>query len=163
MLALWICIGVTVLDQVSKFLVWDRMMLGDRIVLIDHVLNLTYVANTGAAWGMFQHRNFGLAILSLVVFVVLIVFRRSFLRDTLAHRICLGLMLGGILGNCLDRLRVHHVIDFVDFYWGTRHFPAFNVADAAICIGVGLYMLTELPFMRRGEVPVRGGEDAADV
>lgn len=145
MLVLLLFVSITLSDQITKYLVWSNFALGERVPIIEGFFDLTYVANTGAAWGIFQNQTAWLAALSIVVFFAILVFRRSFLRDTLAHRICMGLMLGGIMGNGLDRLRLGHVIDFFDFYVGASHFPAFNIADAAICVGVGLYLLTELP------------------
>jgi signal peptidase II len=79
---------------------------------------------------------------SAIVLVLLICFRRSFLTDSLIHRLSLALMLGGIAGNLFDRIRLQYVVDFLDFYWENHHFPAFNVADSSICIGVGLYLLS---------------------
>jgi signal peptidase II len=76
--------------------------------------------------------------------VVIVCFRRSFLNDVPGHRLALGLMVGGIVGNLIDRLRLQYVVDFLDFHWGVHHFPAFNVADSSICIGVGLYILSML-------------------
>jgi signal peptidase II len=76
--------------------------------------------------------------------VLMVVFRRSFLSDTWDHRLALGLMVGGILGNLLDRIRLRFVTDFLDFYVGSAHWPAFNIADAAICTGVGIYVLSAL-------------------
>jgi signal peptidase II len=69
-----------------------------------------------------------------------------------------GLMLGGIVGNLVDRLRLGYVVDFLDFYWGRHHFPAFNVADSAICTGVGLYILSQFLFARRRTQEGAGGQ-----
>jgi signal peptidase II len=85
-----------------------------------------------------------LAVLSVAVLLMLIIFRRSFLTDSLVHRIALALMISGIAGNLLDRVRLRYVVDFFDFYWRNHHFAVFNVADSAICVGVGLYLLTAL-------------------
>ena len=79
-----------------------------------------------------------------IMLAVLVTFRRSFLTDTLTHRIASGLMIAGIMGNLGDRLRLGYVVDFLDFHLGDSHFPSFNVADSAICIGVGLYILSQV-------------------
>ena len=80
----------------------------------------------------------------IVVLVLLVIYRRSFLQEQFSHRILLGLMIGGIAGNLVDRIRFGWVTDFLDFYIGAHHWPAFNVADSAICIAVGLYIITNV-------------------
>lgn len=142
MLALLISFCVVLLDQIVKFWVCDSFYPGQTIVIVPGFFSLSYVRNTGAAWGMFGGFNGWLALLSIVILILLVLFRRSFLTDVLIHRVALGLMAGGIVGNLIDRLRLHFVIDYLDFHWGTHPFPAFNVADASICVGVFLYMLS---------------------
>jgi signal peptidase II len=142
MQVLLLTIVIVVLDQITKYLVTLKFHLGDSMALIPGFFSLTYVRNFGAAWGMLGGWNGVLVALSAVVLVLLIVFRRSFLTDSLIHRLSLGLMLGGITGNLFDRIRLQYVVDFLDFYWKIHHFPAFNVADSAICVGVGLYMIS---------------------
>jgi signal peptidase II len=102
------------------------------------------VRNTGAAWGILGGQNASLSLLSIVMLALMFFFRRSLLSDTWEHRLALGLMAGGIVGNLMDRLRLGWVTDFLDFHWNGHHWPAFNVADAAICTGVGIYMLSSL-------------------
>lgn len=143
MLVLCLSLILTVLDQVSK--TWVIHHLPDRgITVLAGWFDLRRVHNTGAAWGVFQGFSDGLIVLSLVMLVLIIVFRRSFLTDTVVHQVAMGCMVGGILGNLIDRIRLGYVVDFLDFYRGDWHFPAFNVADMAICIGVGLYMITQI-------------------
>jgi len=134
MLALSISIIITVLDQVTKYFVRSGFALGESVSVIPGLMNLTYLRNTGAAWGMLGGQNTALTILSVVMLLVMIIFRRSFLSDTLTHRIALGLMIGGIVGNLIDRVRLEWVTDFLDFYVAGHHWPCFNIADAAICI-----------------------------
>jgi len=142
MQVLLLSIAIVLLDQITKYLITLKFHVSDSIELIPGYFSLTYVRNIGAAWGMLGGWNGILVTLSVVVLLLLIFLRRSFLTDSLVHRICLGLMLGGIVGNLLDRVRLQYVVDFLDFYWRNHHFPAFNVADSSICIGVGLYMIT---------------------
>jgi signal peptidase II len=142
MLVLLLSVAIVILDQVTKHLITLKFFLGESIPVIPGFFDLAYVRNTGAAWGMLGGFNGLLVALSLAVLVVLIFFRRSFLTDSLIHRLALGLMLGGIVGNLLDRIRFQYVVDFLDFHWQTHHFPAFNVADSAICVGVALYMIS---------------------
>lgn len=142
MQVLLLSIAIIVLDQITKYLVTLYFHLSDTTVIIPGYFSLTYIRNNGAAWGMFGGWNGLLVALSAIVLILLIIFRRSFLTDSLIHRISLGLMLGGIAGNLFDRIRYQYVVDFLDFYWRNHHFPAFNVADSAICVGVGLYMIS---------------------
>lgn len=142
MLPLVIAVLITVADQATKEWIRSAYLLGESHVMIPGFFSFTYVRNTGAAWGMLGGQNTWLAALSVVMLAVMVVFRRSFLTDAPVHRTALGLMLGGIIGNLLDRVRLEWVTDFLDFYIGVHHWPAFNIADAAICTGVGLYLIT---------------------
>ena len=144
MISLLVALFITVADQFTKQLVRDGFFLGESRPIIDGFFSLTYVRNTGAAWGMFGGQNMWLSLLSVVMLVVMVVFRRSFLSDTWEHRVALGLMIGGIVGNLLDRLRLGYVTDFLDVYVGNAHWPAFNIADSGICIGVGIYVASAL-------------------
>lgn len=135
---------IAVADQATKQWVRGTFALGESRVVLDSFFSLTYVRNTGAAWGMFSGNNIWLAVLSLVVLVLMVVYRRAFLGNSWEHRVALGLLAGGILGNVFDRLKLGYVTDFLDFHWHTHPFPAFNVADSAICVGVGLYVLSSL-------------------
>jgi signal peptidase II len=147
-LILWLSFAIAVLDQATKLLIQTHFHVGDYREVIPRLLDLHYVRNTGAAWGMFAGFSHVLVLVSLVMLVVLVVFRRSIMTDSLVHRCATALMIGGIVGNLVDRVRLGYVVDFLDFYWLDRvagwHFPAFNVADSAICVGVGLYILTQL-------------------
>ncbi|HEY8240202.1 MAG TPA: signal peptidase II, partial [Kiritimatiellia bacterium] len=116
--------------------------IGDGFAVIPGFFNLTFVTNTGAAWGIFGGQNHWLSAFSVVMLLVMVFFRRHFLNDTWDHKLALGLMIGGIIGNLLDRVRLGFVTDFLDFYIGQSHFPAFNIADSAICVGVGIYIIS---------------------
>lgn len=135
---------VAIFDQATKQWIRNTFALHDGITVINGVFDLRYVQNTGAAFGMFEGNNHWLVLLSAVVLVLLVRYWRVLMGESLLHRVAIGLMLGGVAGNLLDRLRFSHVIDFLDFYWGRSHFPAFNVADSAICVGVTLYVLLSL-------------------
>lgn len=142
MLVLVLGILIALADQIVKNWVRFRFYLGESVPVIPGFFELTYVRNTGAAWGLFDGSNVALALFSLVVLILLIVFRRHFVGPFVWQRIALGLMAGGILGNLFDRLRLGYVVDFLHFYRGNYHFPSFNIADAAICTGVFLYLIT---------------------
>lgn len=144
MLVLLLSLGLVFVDQASKYWVTSGFSLGESVPVIPGCFSLTYVRNTGAAWGTFGGSTGLLAVVSVVVLLALIVFRRSFLTDSLIHRVALGLMISGIAGNLFDRIRLRYVVDFFDFYWGSHHFAVFNIADSAICVGVGLYILSTL-------------------
>jgi signal peptidase II len=142
MFALLVAVIICVSDQLTKEIVRVSFALGESRVVVDGFFNLTYVRNTGAAWGILGGQNTWLTLLSIVMLIFMIIYRRSFLSDTWEHRLALGLMIGGILGNLLDRMRQGWVTDFLDFHWRGLHWPAFNIADAAICTGVGIYIIS---------------------
>jgi len=145
MLALALGLIVVVFDQFTKIWVRESFVYGgEPQVVLPGFFNLVYVRNPGAAWGMLGGQQVILILLSIVVLVLLAVFHRRVLNPTLDHRIALGLILGGILGNLIDRIKFGWVTDFLDFHIGTHHWPSFNVADSAICIAVGLYLLSSL-------------------
>ena len=148
MLVLSLIISITLLDQITKYLIRHYLYLGNSVPVISGIFNLSYTQNTGAAFGILQGANFFLISLSIVVLVLLVIFRRSIFGDGILYRIGIGLVTGGIVGNLIDRLRLGYVVDFLDFHWKTRHFPAFNVADAYICVGVGLYIIMQIMFQK---------------
>jgi signal peptidase II len=141
MLIVLLAVGVAVLDQATKEWVLRAFALGESVPVIPGFFHLTYVRNTGAAWGLMSGSNHWLVVFSVVMLVLLVVFRHAFHGGRGIHRVGLGLLLGGIAGNLFDRMRYGYVVDFLDFHLGGRHFPAFNVADAAITLGVGIYLL----------------------
>lgn len=149
MLPLLLGIAITLLDQVTKVLVDGNFDLYESIPVVPGLFDLRYIRNTGAAWGLFAGGQFWLAMLSVVVLLALVIFRRSFFADGLTDRVAFGLIIGGIIGNFIDRVRLEYVIDFMDFHWRGHHFPAFNVADASICCGVALYMVAQILLARR--------------
>ena len=148
MLALILCLVTVMADQVAKQAVRSGFALGQSVAVVDGFFHLTYVRNTGAAWGMLHNQTAFLALLSAVVLVVMIVFRKSFVSEAWDQRLAFGLMLGGILGNLIDRVKFGWVTDFLDFRFFGHPFPTFNIADSAICIGVALYLLSNMWWAR---------------
>ena len=144
MIPLLVALYVVLLDQASKEWIRGAFALHESIVVIPGFFRVTYVRNTGAAWGMFSGNNLALAFLAFAMLVALVLFRRKIMPPGPLHRLALGLLCGGIAGNLFDRLRLDYVTDYLDFHLGAWHWPAFNVADAAICIGVGIYLLGAL-------------------
>ncbi|HEV2695877.1 MAG TPA: signal peptidase II [Verrucomicrobiae bacterium] len=140
---------VFVLDQFTKWLVLHNIVEGDEHVIIPGFFNLAHRVNTGAAWSMFTGNNALLATVAIAALVVLFLTRRHFNADRLLGQFAFGLIFGGIIGNLTDRLLPgrHAVVDFLHFYMQRRgsyepwDFPAFNVADSAICTGVALIFL----------------------
>lgn len=127
-------LAVVILDQFSKYIVVENMALGESIPIIEEVFHLTYILNPGAAFGMFAHnRLFFIAIAGIVIGIIIWA-RREILASPWEVKVGCGLFLGGAIGNLIDRARQGLVIDFFDF----RIWPVFNIADIAICIGVGL-------------------------
>ena len=137
---------VVVLDQFTKLLVLRMLDLSHEKVVVEGFFKFVHWGNTGAAWSLFRGNNNILAAVALIALIVLYFSRHHFDSRTLLGQTAFGLICGGIVGNLLDRLRVGHVIDFLYFYLQQRGggevgFPAFNVADSAICTGVGLIFL----------------------
>lgn len=143
MLILCLSFAVAVLDQLTKHLIRQDMVVGSRIPVIPGFFDISYVRNTGAAWGMLSGLGGWLVAVSVIMLIVIVFFRRTFMTDSLVDRVAVGFIIAGIVGNLIDRLRLGYVVDFLDFYVGRHHFPAFNVADSAICTGVGLCILTQ--------------------
>jgi len=105
---------------------------------------LVHVGNTGAAWSLFSGRSVFLAALAVATLVGIFVGRRALGLRAPATQVAFGLLCGGIAGNLIDRLTRGHVVDFIDLHFGSYVYPTFNVADAGICVGVGLYLLRSL-------------------
>ena len=141
MTPLLVALCVVLLDQASKEWVRGAFSLHESVPVIPGFFHLTYIRNTGAAWGMFSGQNIALSALALVMLAVLVVFRRKILPPGRVHRVALGLLCGGIAGNLLDRVGHGHVVDFLDFHFSSYIYPTFNVADSGIVCGVSLYIL----------------------
>jgi signal peptidase II len=143
-----VAFSILLLDQLTKSAVLRYLGYAQEKVVIEGFFKFVHWGNTGAAWSLFSGNNEMLAIISLVALLALFLFRRHFEAHRRLGQIALGLMFGGIMGNLVDRLHTgrRHVIDFIYFYvekrgGGEAGFPAFNVADSAICVGVGLLFL----------------------
>jgi signal peptidase II len=137
-----IALVVIALDQLTKIIIVNVLPNSSiEKTVIPGFFKLVHWENTGAAWSLFRGSNAVLAIIALVALVVLYFSRHHFDARTLVGQIAFGLICGGIVGNLIDRIRVKSVIDFLYFYLGDWGFPAFNVADSAICTGVALVFL----------------------
>jgi signal peptidase II len=137
---------IIVFDQLTKAIVDRTMPLHHSIPIIDGLFSLTYVRNTGAAFGIFagSHEAFRLPFLILVsmiaIGVICVMLKRLNEKQT-GLITALAFILGGAIGNLIDRIRYGEVIDFLDFYWSTYHWPAFNLADSFITIGVAITLV----------------------
>ena len=145
--------GIIIVDQVSKFYIQQTLELHQSFVIIDGFFNLTYIRNPGAAFGILADHGNGIRTLFLTgvgflaVLLLAFYFNRSPEEAWVSH-LSFALILGGAFGNLLDRIRLGEVVDFLDFYLGKFHWPAFNVADSSI--SVGLTLLVIFSFTKRG-------------
>jgi signal peptidase II len=140
---------VLVLDQLTKLAVLNLLGFQQEKIVIDGFFKFVHWGNTGAAWSLFRDSNAALAVISLVALLALIAGRKYFDTRTVAGDYAMGLIFGGIVGNIIDRFLRGHVVDFIYFYLYRRSgdelgFPAFNIADSAICIGVMILFLLSL-------------------
>ena len=141
-----IALLVVVLDQVTKQIVHHFLAYGDEKVMVDGFFKFVNWGNTGAAWSIFRGYNGLLAGVALIALLILFLSRHHFDSRTLLSQVAFGMICGGIVGNLIDRLWAGYVIDFIYFYvelhsGAEKGFPAFNLADSAICTGVGLVFL----------------------
>ena len=148
-LELWLPTVVVVLDQLTKALVRSAVPVRESVTVISGFLNITHVQNSGAAFGILNGTEFPLktmllGIIAMAALVAIGLYAAQLAHHQIAARIGLSLILGGAAGNLVDRVIIGSVVDFVDAYWRTYHFWAFNVADSAITIGVGIMILDML-------------------
>jgi signal peptidase II len=147
---LWaLALGVFTLDLVTKTWIVARIPYAENpyewppvgsISVIDGFFHLVHVGNTGAAWSLFEGKSNVLAVLAGVTLLGIFYWRRHLGLHARRAQIAFGLLCGGIVGNFLDRVLHNHVIDFLDFHFGSYIYPTFNIADAGICVGVLLYL-----------------------
>jgi signal peptidase II len=149
-----VIVVVVGLDQASKLWIVRHFALHESREIIAGFFNLTYLTNNGAAFSILAgqpalwRQAFFIGAAS-VALVLICIGQRSYGRTNHWYNLALALIAGGAIGNLIDRVRLGHVIDFLDVYVGTYHWPAFNVADAAITVGVLLFLLSHLVFDRQ--------------
>ena len=141
-----VALAVLALDQFTKWIVLQFLGFQEEKIIVPGFFKFVHWQNTGAAWSMFGGRNGLLAVVAVVALVILFFSRHHFNSHTPLGQFAFGLVIGGIMGNLVDRIIHKHVVDFLYFYLQQRGgreigFPAFNVADSAICTGVGLVFL----------------------
>ncbi|PIU83203.1 MAG: signal peptidase II [Elusimicrobia bacterium CG06_land_8_20_14_3_00_38_11] len=127
-----IIFAVFISDQITKYFIVKNFYLGESAVVIENVFHITYITNTGTAFGMFQKYGNILLVFSVVaiILILILVFKQK--THSLTHSLALSLILGGAFGNLFDRLFRGKIIDFLDF----RIWPIFNIADSAITVGI---------------------------
>jgi signal peptidase II len=142
----WLPLGIVVLDQATKALVRARLPEHASVSVVPGIVDFTHVRNTGAAFGIlnaadFPFKTLVIALVATVALIAVGLYSASLARGQRVARVGLALIIGGAAGNLVDRLLTGSVVDFVDVYWRTYHFWAFNVADSAITIGVAMMIL----------------------
>jgi signal peptidase II len=145
-LELWLPIVIVVLDQITKAMVRAMLPLHGSVTIIPGFMDFTHVLNTGAAFGILNASEFAFktGLISLIAVAALAgvaIYAAGLPRDQIMARTGLALIIGGAAGNLIDRVTTGAVVDFVDVYWRTHHFWAFNVADSAITVGAGIMIL----------------------
>ncbi len=131
--------SLLVLDQATKAYVVQTMELYHSIPVVENFFNFTYLRNKGAAFGIFAHSSYRLPFLiavSVIAVIGIIYYYSKIRHDEKSTAFGLTCILAGAVGNLMDRVRYGEVVDFLDAHWYGRHWPAFNLADSAICAGV---------------------------
>jgi len=139
-----IAVAGLVIDQATKIYVDRVMHLYQSIPVIDGLFNIFYIRNKGAAFSFLSSASWRIPFfiaVSLIASLVIIVGIKKLRDDQRLAMLSMSMIFSGAVGNLIDRVRLGEVIDFLDVYWKTYHWPAFNVADSLICVGVGLLAL----------------------
>jgi signal peptidase II len=142
---------ILVLDQLTKALVVASLALGDRVEVLGELVLLWHVRNTGAAFSLFEGMTLFFYLITLVALVMIAYFHITLRERSAWLQMVLGLVLGGSLGNLIDRVRIGAVTDFVSVGVGAVRFPTFNVADSSIVIGIAVLVGYLVLFDRRRE------------
>jgi len=145
---------IITLDQLTKLIILTSFRLGESLEVVPGLFNITYVRNFGAAFGFLaeSHPNFReIFFLTIPVIAMFIILRalKSIEENDRLQISAFALIFGGAIGNYVDRLRFRYVVDFLDFHYSGHSWPAFNIADSAIVVGVSILLL--LTFTRRSK------------
>lgn len=144
---------IIIADQITKGLVQQKFYLGESIPVIPDLFHLTYVRNSGAAFGMLAYAPdyirtplfFALPVVACFWLIFLIWSNRN---EKFLHCLAYSLIFAGAVGNLIDRFTMNYVVDFFDFFWGPHHFAAFNIADSAISIAA-MILIVDLVFLSK--------------
>jgi signal peptidase II len=132
------------MDQLTKWFIVRTMGLGERIPVIENFFYITSHRNAGAAWGILQGQMTFFYIITVIVVIGIIFYMQKYAKESRLLGVSLGLILGGAIGNFIDRLLHQEVVDFLDFYIFGYNFPIFNVADSSLTIGVILIIIATI-------------------
>lgn len=160
---LLIIAAVLALDQGTKLLVATRLSLGEAVAVIPGFFNITLVKNSGMAFGLLSaatipYKPIVVTVLSVVALGAVAIYAASSPANERLSQFALAFILGGAAGNIIDRVRLGYVVDFIDVFFRGTHWPAFNIADSAICAGVGLLLLDTLLRPAKATAEMRPGE-----
>lgn len=150
-----IALVIIAIDQVTKWIVVRTMELGEQITIIENFFYLTSHRNSGAAWGILQGQMLIFYIVTVIVVIGIIYYMQTYAKESKSLAIGLSFVLGGAIGNFIDRLFHQEVVDFFDFVIFNYNFPIFNVADSALTIGVILIIIVTII----DETKVKKGKD----
>ena len=156
---LWLPAVIVLLDQVSKAIVRRTLLLHESVSVIPGIMDFTHIRNTGAAFGFlngvdFPFKTIVIAIVATAALIGVAVYAAGLAHHQTLARVGLALIIGGAAGNLIDRVIAGSVVDFVDVYWRSYHFWAFNVADSAISIGVAIMILDMIGVNKHASSPV---------
>jgi len=135
---------VLVLDQATKLYIDSRFALHQSLTVVENYFHITYVRNKGAAFGIFADSAVRIPFfitVSIVAAVGIIWYLHRLSEEQRLLHVALSLIFAGAVGNLIDRIRLGEVIDFIDVHWHQYHWPAFNIADSAITVGVGILLV----------------------
>jgi len=135
---------IVLIDQITKFYIASNFELFQSVEIIRGFFNITYIRNSGVAFGMFSNlKGSFIQIVFIAIYIIAIISILILYRETHGYsHIALSLIFSGAIGNLIDRIFRGEVVDFMDFHWQNYHWPAFNVADSCITVGVGLLMIS---------------------
>lgn len=139
-----IALVIIAIDQLTKWLIVRTMELGERIPVVENFFYITSHRNSGAAWGILQGQMIFFYIVTVIVVIGIIFYMQKYAKDSRLLAVSLSLLLGGAIGNFIDRLLHQEVVDFLDFYIFGYNFPIFNVADSSLTIGVILVIIATI-------------------
>ncbi|MEC5422768.1 signal peptidase II [Virgibacillus sp. C22-A2] len=139
-----LALAVIVIDQITKWAVVKTMALGEKITIIENFFYLSSHRNKGAAWGILQGQMLFFYIVTVIVVIGVIVYMQKYAKESKTLGIALSLILGGAIGNFIDRVFRKEVVDFFDFIIFNYNFPIFNIADSALVVGVTLIIIATI-------------------
>ena len=133
----FLIIFILIADQLSKLYIINNFYYGESIAIIDNILHITYVKNTGAAFGILKGKSEIFILITIVIITSLLYYRFKCTEKEIFMDMALALIIGGAIGNLIDRIRLKYVVDFIDL----RVWPVFNIADSAVVVGAFLLII----------------------